>query len=78
VRITSGAQVIDSAKKTRPTVSIRWWHIVILVVALLATFLLGTLFYRSGAVHPVAAFLRTFLSQGFLSQKCPRLLRKPH
>jgi len=71
VRITSGAQVIDSAKKTRPTVSIRWWHIVILVVALLATFLLGTLFYRSGAVHPVAAFLRTFLSQGFLSQQMP-------
>lgn len=72
----AGKDSAESANKARPGILIRWWHIPALLVLLLSTFLLGALFYRSGAAHPAAAFVRSFLAQGFLAPDMPEPVKE--
>ncbi len=73
----SGAKRIDTATKPQSiSRAIQWWHLLILVVLLLVAFLFGMLFYRSGAVHPVAAFVRLFIAEGFLAEPMPEPVKE--
>ncbi len=48
-----------------------WWHALLLAFAFALVFGLGAFSYRSGALRPVAEFLRAFRVQGFFAPQVP-------